>query len=509
MTVKGTVFLVGAGPGDPGLITVKGLQCLASADVVVYDRLADISLLDRAHTDAKLIDVGKVPGRGAEHQADINALLVAEAKKGKGVVRLKGGDPFVFGRGGEEAEALYAEGIPFEIVPGVSSAVAAPAYAGIPLTHRGFASSFTVVTGNEAPDKEVSSVDWDHLARQGGTLVVLMGWKNLASIVETLGRRGMALDTPVALVHWGTHTCQTTVTGTLSDIVGKGTDAGLSPPVIAVIGEVVRLRKTLRWFDNRPLFGKRVLVTRTRTQAGALSELLSLRGAVPIELPTIEVRPPPDYTDLDGALRRLDSYDWAVFTSVNAVRSVFDRLSTLALDTRAFRNTRVGAIGAATAVSLQERGIAADFVPDSFVSESAVESLDGKGFDNSRVLLPTADIARQTLADGLVSFGATVDTVVAYRTVEPEGSVERATRVLEEGIDIASFTSSSTVRNLVKLLDGDINLLDDVAIGCIGPITASTARELGLKVDIVARVHTIEGLLDALEEYFTEEDKSP
>ena len=320
------VFLVGAGPGDPGLITVKGLRCIASADVVVFDRLVDKRLLDHASPAAELVDAGKVPGEGGAQQPSINELLVTKATEGKVVVRLKGGDPFVFGRGGEEADVLHAANIPFEVVPGVTSAIAVPAYAGIPLTHRTLASSFTVVTGSESPDKSCSSVSWDTVAKLEGTLVVLMGWENLAKIVEALVRHGRPIETPIALVQWGTEPMQKTVVGTLADIVSKSTDGGLAPPVVAVIGEVVNLRDTLRWFERRTLFSKRILVTRTRTQASTLSDLLSQRGAEAIEVPTIEVLSLHDYSELDDVLRGLQQYDWVVFTSTNAVQAVFDRI---------------------------------------------------------------------------------------------------------------------------------------------------------------------------------------
>ena len=501
---RGKVFLVGAGPGDPGLITVRGLQCIESADVVVYDRLVDRRLLSHASPSAELVDAGKVSGEGGPRQTEINALLVDRAKAGKGVVRLKGGDPFVFGRGGEEAEALDAEGISFEVVPGVTSAIAAPAYAGIPLTHRRFASSFTVVTGSESPDKDASSVDWAKLAQASDTLVVLMGWENLSNIVETLLGKGRPRQTPVALVRWGTQPYQHTVVGTLSDIVGKAADAGLAPPVVAVIGDVVDLRNRLRWFDDRPLFSKRVLVTRTRTQAGALSELLSQRGAQPLEVPTIEIQPLDDYGPLDDALRRLRGYDWMVFTSVNAVQVVFDRLHALGMDARAFHATKVAAIGSATAAALEERGIVADFVPDTFVSEAVVAGLQKLGLDGLRVLLPRADIAPETISQGLAALGTTVEEVTAYRTVTPRDSAPHLEEALACGIDVATFTSSSTVQNLARLLDGNLHRLSGATIACIGPITAATARELGLKVDIVASEHTIAGLVDALEAFFNQ-----
>ena len=320
------VYLVGAGPGDPGLITVRGLELLESADVVVHDRLVDHRLIRRARTDAEIVDVGKTPGGKGARQGDIHALLIARASEGRSVVRLKGGDPFVFGRGGEEAMALSRAGIPFEVVPGITSAIAAPAYAGIPVTHRGVASSVTFVTGSESPDRPGADVDWSALARTNGTLVVLMGWRSLESVVARLNSEGLPDDTPAALVEWGTGPRQRSVVGTLVDIIEKGRARGLGPPVVAVFGGVAALRKDIRWFDNRPLFGKRVLVTRSRAQAGALTRLLEGQGADVIEVPTIRIEPPEDYGELDEALRRLSAFDWVVFTSTNAVDAVFDRL---------------------------------------------------------------------------------------------------------------------------------------------------------------------------------------
>ena len=504
----GTVYLVGAGPGDPGLITVKGLRCLESADVVVHDRLVDERLLALARADAEVIDVGKMPGERRNLQSEINALLVSKARDGKRVVRLKGGDPFVFGRGGEEAEALVEAAVPFEVVPGVTSAVAAPAYAGIPLTHRGLASSLTIVTGSEAPGKGESAIAWNMMAKAGGTLVVLMGWDNLAEIVATLVREGRPPETPVALVEWGSEPHQRTVIGTLSNITEGAGDAGLAPPVVVVIGKVVALREKLRWFDNRPLSGKRVLVTRTRTQAGALSDLLTREGAQPLEVPTIEIRPLEDYSELDGALRALPKYDWVVFTSANTVQAVFDRLSEPGEDARAFHSTLIAAIGSATADSLRARGVSADFVPKEFVSESVADGLKELIVPGARVFLPRADIGRETLRQGLAGLGASVHEVTAYRTVIPDDSGKRVTQLLSEGIDIATFTSSSTATNLYKLLNGDLSQLKQAKIACIGPVTAATVRETGLKVDIVAREYTVAGLVESLKAHFAQEDRS-
>ena len=502
---RGKVFLVGAGPGDPELLTVKGLHCLQSADVVMYDRLVDRRSLRHARADAEMVDVGKMPGQQGRIQAEINALLIASARQGKTVVRLQGGDPFVFGRGGEEAEDLQRAGVPFEIVPGVTSAIAAPAYAGIPLTHRGLSSSFTVVTGTETPAKAESSVDWAALARTPGTLVVLMGWESLPAITEALVHHGMSPDTPVALVMWGTEPWQRTVTGVLTDVVERARTADLSAPIVAVIGQVVDLREKLRWYDKLPMFGKRVLVTRTREQASRLSQALAESGALPVEVPTIEIQRLADYTELDGELRALERYGWVVFSSTNSVEAVFERLAADGRDARALAGARVACIGEATAQRLRSNGITPDLVPGSYVSESMVESFNGVDVVGQRVLVPGAEEGRDTLAKGLAERGAHVRQVSAYRTVMPEESRHLAKSAISEGIAIAMFTSSSTVLNLSKLLDGDLSGLSGATVACIGPVTAATAGELGLHVDIVAQDHTIVGLITALEDKLSEE----
>ena len=501
---KGIVQLVGAGPGDPDLISVKGLRLIQSADAIVFDRLADKRLLSNAREDADLIDVGKIPGKRINRQEDINSLLVKLGTAGKKVVRLKGGDPFVFGRGGEEAEALAKAGVPFEIVPGVTSAIAAPAYAGIPLTHRKLASSFTVVTGSEDPSKPNSAIDWEVLAKSSDTLAILMGQSNLRSIADALMKYGRAPDTLVAIVQWGTEPYQRTLVGTLSDIANRAAATGIGAPAVTVVGDVVRLREIIRWFDNRPLFGKRVLVTRTRTQASTLSDRLTQMGAQPLELPTIEIQPMADYSDLDKALGEATTYDWMVFSSANAVDVVFDRLGALGLDARVLHNTQIAAIGPATRRRLSGRGIITDFMPTSFVAEAAVSELGGLGINGMRVLLPQAEIARDVLRQGLSELGASVDAIPVYRTVTPEKTAERLRDILAEGIDIATFTSSSTASNLVELLEGNTSALKDATIACIGPITAERAAELGLTADIVATEHTIAGLIEAVESHFKE-----
>ena len=522
MSLKtGKVYLIGAGPGDPGLITVKGRDALARADVVVYDRLAHPSLLDYVPPSAERVFAGKARGQQELTQDGINALLVERARAGLRVARLKGGDPFVFGRGGEEALVLAHCGIPFEVVPGVSSAIAAPAYAGIPVTHRGIATGFTVVSGSEDPSKPESSVRWEELGRSlasnGGTLMTLMGWASIEKILEALQRAGLSADTPVALVQWGTWNRQRTVTGTLATAAGKGRAAGLAAPVVAVIGEVVRLREELAWFDKRPLFGKRVLVTRSRTQASRMCELLEDAGAIPVELPAIAIAPPNDFAPLDDAISRLSSLrqaqDWVIFASVNAVDSVFERLDAKGKDSRAFGAARVGAIGPATAAALERRGIRPDFTPSRSVSSAALEELAAYQWTGVSVLLPAADIGRDELAEGLSQLGADVERVTAYRTITPPEAAQRARDAFAEGIDIVTFTSSSTVRNLLSLLDtppspsegGNTRggTLSGSLIACIGPVTSATARELGLRVDIEADEHTVEGLAEALIEHFS------
>ena len=500
--MTGKVFLVGAGPGDPGLITVKGMRALEEAQVVVYDRLVDPVLLQAVPENAERIFVGKARGRQQLTQPEINQLLVDKASQGLSVVRLKGGDPFVFGRGGEEALELKANGLPFEVIPGVTSAIAGPAYAGIPLTHRGISTSLTIVSGSEDPSKPESSVPWKVLAKKGSTLVVLMGWASLEKIIGTLQLEGLPSTTPVALVQWGTWSEQHTVTGNIETILELGKDAGLTPPVVTVIGEVVNLRKELAWFDQRTLFGKRVLITRSRSQASRLRTLLEQAGANTVELPTIQIGPLEDFAALDSTLAKLHEYDWVIFASTNAVDSVFQRLESKSKDARALAGTTVGAIGPATAQALSRRGITADFVPSRPVSEVVLKELSDRNWHGASVLLPSADIGRDELEQGLANMGATVNRLAAYRNLPVEGVSELAKQAFIDGVDVVTFTSSSTVRNLVEMLNGDRNALNASFIACIGPVTAATARELGLRVDLEASEHTVEGLVDALTRHF-------
>ena len=506
--MSGKVYLVGAGPGDPGLITVKGREALADAQVVVYDRLVDPALLEGTPAGAERVFVGKERGRQELSQEEINLLLVQKAAEGLTVVRLKGGDPFVFGRGGEEALELARNGIAFEVVPGVTSAVAAPAYAGIPLTHRGVATSFTVVSGSEDSSKAESGIPWEALARSGGTLVVLMGWASLESILAALARGGLAPTTPVALVQWGTWAKQKTVTGALADVVSRGQEAGLAPPVVAVIGGVAGLRDELAWFDRRPLSGRRVLITRSRSQASRLRSLLEDAGAQTVELPTIEIAPLDDYGDLDGALERVREYQWVIFASANAVQTVFQRLEVLGKDSRHLGPATVAAIGPATAQALAAHGVKADFVPSRPVSQTVLQELGGREWNSVKVLLPAADIGRDELETGLSRWGAKVDRLAAYRTRPAAGAAERARNAFDDGVDVVTFTSSSTVRNLVGMLDGDPGPVNAGFVACIGPVTAATARDLGVRVDLEAEVHTVDGLVDALTSHFSSESQS-
>ena len=475
-----TVYLVGAGPGDPGLLTVRGAEVLARADVVVYDRLSVASLLDLAPPTAERVSVGKSPGHKSMEQDEINALLVERGRAGRTVVRLKGGDPFVFARGGEEARALADAGVPFEVVPGVTSAVAVPAYAGVPLTYRGLSTSFTVVTGHEDP-WAATETDWEAVARVGGTVVILMGVATRRAIAERLMAGGLAPGTPVAAVTWGTRPDQTTVRTTLAELGRTEVDA----PATIVVGEVAGL--DIRWFESRPLLGRRVVVTRARAQASELAARLHELGADTIEVPVIEVRPAGDGgAALRAAAARAGEYDWVVFTSANAV----ERFVPLLRDARDLGAARVAAIGPGTAEALRRLALVADLVPEEFVAEALLDVFPpGPG----RVLLPRAAAARAVLPEGLRAKGWEVDVVEAYRTEPVPQSEERLAAARRA--DAITFTSSSTVTNFVAAAGRDAV---PPIVACIGPVTAETARSCGLVVDVVAAVHTIDGLVDAV-----------
>src|SRR5262245_54688432 len=480
-----TVYLVGAGPGDPGLITIRGAELLARADVVVYDRLASPALLDLVPAGTELVSAAKAPGRAELTQDEINALLVERGRAGLTVVRLKGGDPFVFGRGGEEAEALAIAGLPFEVGPGITSAVGAPAYAGIPVTHRGVATHFTVVTGHEDPTKDHTDVDWGALARAGGTLVILMGAGNLREIAQRLVDAGRDPATPVAAVRNGTRADQRTVRATLGTIA----DAGVLAPSAIVVGEVAAL--DLAWFESRPLFGRSVVVTRAREQSSELRGRLTALGASVIELPTITVEP------VDFAVPALTNYAWIVFTSVNGVDAFFCRgLDAAGLDARALASLRVAAIGPGTGSALRERGVRADLVPERSVAEALLEVLPPPRARGERVLLARAERGRDVLPDGLAARGYDVEILPVYRTVQATADPDLLARVRDGEVDAITFTSSSTVEDLCDVLGGVRNPQPTVV--SIGPATSETARSRGLRVDAQADPHTIDGLVDAL-----------
>ena len=505
MTNNGTVHLVGAGPGDPGLITVKGLQALRNADVIVYDRLAPSELLSEARSDAELVSAGKAPGAAALTQVEINNLLINQARNGKDVCRLKGGDPFVFGRGGEEAIALSDAGVPFVIVPGVTSAIAAAAYAGIPVTHRGIASSVTFVTGSDHPSASNSGVDWRAVVNTKGTIVVLMGASRLGEIAEALIRYGRDADEPVAAIHRGTTTKQRTVTASLSTIEAEMHTAGLTAPMALVIGEVAQLRQHTAWFDALPLFGKRVLVTRARSQASRLASGLSRLGAEVVQCPVIKSVPMEDTATLDTTLMRVAEYDWMAFASPNGVNQVFARLTASGRDSRALANVKIAAVGPATVQALSAYGIVADLTPDTYTAEGLVAAFNAMDVAPKSAIVFKSDIGRETLPRGLRELGAHVTEVSAYRTVLAEDSYEIAQNEFKRGMDIVTFTSSSTVKNLVNVLDGDITSINSCVVACMGPITSATAEARGIRVDLVPEEQSIPGLISAIEAYFTAE----
>jgi len=504
--MEGKVYLVGAGPGDPGLITVKGLHCLEEADVIIYDHLVDKGLLNKVRLGVELIYVGKQPKVRLMSQEQINALLGTKAREGKVVVRLKGGDPFVLGRGGEEAEVLAVAGIPFEVVPGVTAAIAAPTYAGIPVTHRGLSSSFAVVTGHESSLESRVRIAWDRIATGIDTLIFLMGMENLASITTQLIENGCSSTTPVALIQWGTTPKQQVVEGTLADIVHRAREANIGSPAVYIVGEVVELRHKLRWFENKPLFGKRILVTRRKEQAGALSESLSLKGAEPIEIPTIEIEAAPSQVHLDNILSRLSEFHWLVFTSVNGVESFFSHLHQHGLDSRKLYGLKVCAIGEATAKLLRRYGIQPDKVPQEYSSYGILNSLKGEGVKGKRLLLPCSQMVNKELVHGLSELGAEVESVVAYCTLPASSGDSKVKELMVKGeVDAITFTSPSTVRGLITLMEGNVEALNKVVIACIGPVTAAAATESKLRVDVIAKKYTTDGLVEALVERYKRE----
>ncbi|MBN1473580.1 MAG: uroporphyrinogen-III C-methyltransferase [Syntrophaceae bacterium] len=500
-TKTGKVYIIGAGPGDAGLITLKAVEALFAANVVIYDNLVNEELLKFAPTQARFIYAGKKGGDHTLSQEQINELLVAEAQSGNTVARLKGGDPFIFGRGGEEAQKLAENNVEFEIIPGVTSAIAVPAYAGIPLTQRGFTSTVAFVTGHEDPTKEKSDIDWPALAKIG-TLVFLMGVKNLAEITKELIKNDKAPETPVALIRNGSLPTQQVLVGMLSNIVVLAHANDFRPPAILVVGDVVDLREKLCWFDNKPLFGLGVVITRPERQADDLARLLLEQGANPISFPTIAIEPPDDWSDLDKALDQLESYQWLIFTSANGVHFFFERLRNKAKDIRDLKGIKICCIGPATARQIEEKDIKVDLVPDEFIAEGILQSFSALDLQGKNILIPRAAKARDILPEGLRKMGATVDVVTAYQTVNSGRKKEELTELLETGaVDVITFTSSSTVNNFVEIMGRDFVLPPRVRVACIGPVTAATAKKAGFKIDIEQKEYTMQGLVQSLINY--------
>lgn len=505
----GTVYLVGAGPGDPGLITVRGLECLRRADVVIYDYLANPVLLDAAPAAAPRIYVGKSKGCHCVPQEEINTLLAEQARTGRTVVRLKGGDPFIFGRGGEEACFLAAAGIPFEIVPGVTAGVAAAAYAGIPLTHRDHTTSLALVTGHLTSERDLDHVDWARLAEGVGTLVIYMGISNLAEIAARLVSHGRPPQTPVALVRWATTPQQQTLTGTLADIADRVAAAGFRPPAVIIIGEVVGLREQLCWFDRRPLCGRRILVTRPAEQAAPLVDGLAALGAAPVAVPTIAIVPPADYAELDGALAGLAGTAYLVLTSANAVAAVFARLQAAGRDARALAGVTLVTVGPKTAEALSARGLAADRLPATFDAEGVVELLRGE-VAGRRVLYPRAELARDLIVRELTAAGAQVAAPLAYASAPPPGTADKLREALAGGLDLLTFTAASTVRNFAALLEAEqLAAARRIPVAVIGPQTAAAARELGFTVAVEPVEATVPAMIAAIADYYRPGSTAP
>ena len=513
-SARGKVYLVGAGPGDPGLITLRGKYLLEHAQVVVYDYLANPKLLSYVPKNAKLIYAGKKGGGlHAFTQQGINQLLVDHAKEGNMVVRLKGGDPFIFGRGAEEIEELVREGIDFEVVPGVTSATAAATYAGIPITHRDYTASVAFVTGHEDPTKKFSNISWEKLATGAGTIVIYMGIKTLPSITKKLIEFGRSPETPVAVVRWASTPQQHSVVGTLETICDVVQKADIKPPALVIVGEVVKLRSTIDWFERRPLFGRRIVVTRTREQASDLVAKLEEYGSECLEYSTIHIEPVENYQVLDQAISELDSYSWVLFTSLNAVTYFFKRLYALGCDSRQLASTKIAVVGRATGEELLKYGVRADLIPEKFTGEGLADALVKTEVKGSRILLPRALKASEILPETLTDAGANVTIAPTYQNIPPQGRKQELRDQLESGsVDMITFTSSSTVTNFLTMLDavdqGELHrLLDKVCIAAIGPITADTVRENGLKVDIQPERYTIDDMVQAIVAFYRNKAK--
>lgn len=504
----GCVYIVGAGPGDPSLISVRGLRYLEAADVVVYDHRVHVRLLRSARAEAELLDVGAAAPRPLEQDA-ISLLLAEKAREDKIVVRLKWGDPFIFDTGGKEALFLHEQGIPFEVVPGIPAAVGASCYAGVPLTYPGGGDVLTLVRGHEGETEEPPDVNWTRVAATRGTIAVYVGARQLADIAESLRRHGRSADESAVLIADGTTPEQQTVQGTLADIERQAKDAALRFPAMLVVGAVAGLREHLRWFDDRPLSGTRVLVTRSREQAPELVDRLEDLGANPILAPTIRIEPPADPSALDRAAAEAGTYDWIVFTSANGVDAFMTRLVAGRGDVRDLKGAKICTIGPSTAERLERFGIKVDLTPSEYRAEAVVEALRARGaLKGKRFLLPRADLARELLPDELRQAGAEVHEVVAYRTaletVERGGEPDIYRMLLDKQIDAVTFTSASTVRNFVKIFGPDAapDLLRATVVACIGPVTADAAQQLDIQTTVMPSVYTIPALVDALADYF-------
>ncbi|MGZ5342457.1 MAG: uroporphyrinogen-III C-methyltransferase [Solirubrobacterales bacterium] len=489
----GVVYLVGAGPGDPGLLSARALELIASADAILHDRLIPMEALDGAREDAELLYVGKQPGKASVPQEEIAAKLIELARAGGSVVRLKGGDPFVFGRGGEEAEALVEAEVPFEVVPGVTAGVAAPAYAGIPVTHRDEASAVAFVTGHEDPAKDESALDWEALARFPGTLVLYMGVKRLGEIAAALIAEGREPGEPAAVIERGTLPGQRVVTAPLAEIASTVEEEGIEPPAVTVIGPVAARRDSLDWLERRPLHGKRVVVTRARAQASGLARRLASLGAEVIELPAIRIEPRIDTDEVRKAVADLHTYALVCLTSPNGVNLLWEAMAEAGRDARALAGATVAAIGPGTAAALGEHGIDADIVPERFVAEGLLEALAPVEVEGRPVLIARAAEARDTLPDGLRERGAEVDVVALYETLAEKPAPEALEAM--QGADYITFTSSSTVTNFLEAAGG---VPDGFRVVSIGPVTSETAVKAGLRVDVEAERHDIDGLVEAL-----------
>jgi len=500
----GKVSLIGAGPGDPGLLTVKGRDCLAQADVIVYDYLANPVLLGHCRPSAQQVYVGKTRGQHSMPQEEINQLLATKAAAGLNVARLKGGDPYVFGRGGEEAAFLRAQQIPFEVIPGVTAGFAAAAYAGIPLTHRDVPTSLALLTGHERPERKLSSLDWDKLATGLGTLIFYMGMTNLKMISQKLIEHGRPANTPVAVVQWATLPRQKTLTAPLHEIAQRVADAGIEPPAVIIIGEVVRYRQELRWYDNLPLFGKRFLITRPRAQAAAFVALLQAQGAETICIPTIEIAAPANWGDCDNSLAQLNRYDAVILTSANGVAAFFDRIKEQGMDLRALAGVQIITVGPKTAKAIEGYGLRPDLIPQDYRAEGVIDELVQQGVRGKRYLYPRTEIARTLIPDRLTEAGAHVDAPIVYRTIAPQGKREMIRHLLEaRELDAIVFSSSSTFNNLHAMFGDELKeLKHETAFFSIGPLTSKSIRQQGFDVALEPTNATLDDLTSAMVEYY-------